>query len=465
MEFVGLVDLVFQTLVSFRVLKIASDVIDTLRDSVPEFQVHRCRSVFGNLLTQHFAKTLRAVVVSRKANDSELFRKQFVLSEIAKRWDELALGEVASRSENNHYTGRRFWVHVKMIQAHEKGFLSSRAKGLLEFLVSGLLFDVPAELEAHRRQNFCRKIVFAARSKPLKERRGQHGRRRGGFDGGEDGPATLAGIGDAAGKALESGLVEQGNGGQIEQPGSDNAAAAPHFRDVRKIEIVLIVFRIAERGGFRVGFAMRLAGVGMLENVQAFGVSGHQAVLDAVVHHLDEVAGAGRAAVKITFFGSARHFVAAGSAINVAAAGRERFENRIEALHNISLAANHLAIAALKAPNAAAGADIAIVNSFRGEFFRAADIIDVVRIAAVDDHIVFLELAHQIVQRSIDYRGWHHKPYRTGLLEFLDEVIERSRARCPFPFELPHGIGATVIDDALVTVFLQAPHHIGAHSP
>src|SRR5260370_2565550 len=185
MEFVSLVDLVFQTLVSFRVLKIASDIIDTLSDSVPEFQVQRCRSVFGHLVTQHFAKALGRIVVSRKANNGELFRKQFVLSEIAKRRDELALREVAGRSENNHYTGRRFWVHVKMIQAHEKGFLSSRAKGLLEFLVSGLLFDVPAELEAHRRQNFSRKIVFTARSKPLKERRGEHGRRPGGLDGGE----------------------------------------------------------------------------------------------------------------------------------------------------------------------------------------------------------------------------------------------------------------------------------------
>src|SRR6267154_2994859 len=218
MEFVGLVDLVFQTLVSFRVLKITSDVIDTLRDSVPEFQVHRCRSVFGNLLTQHFAETLGGVVVSRKANNGEVLRKKFVLSEIAKRRDELALGEVAGRTENNHYTRRSFGVHVKMIQVHEKGFLSSRPKGLLEFLVSGLLFDVPTELEAHRRQNFCRKIIFAARSKPLKERCGQNGCGRGGFDGREDSPAAFAGIGNAAGKALESRLIKQGNGGQIEQP-------------------------------------------------------------------------------------------------------------------------------------------------------------------------------------------------------------------------------------------------------
>src|SRR5258708_10803134 len=218
MEFFSLVDLVFQPLVSFRVLKIATDVINALVDSVPELQVDRCWSILGNLLTQHFAKTLRSVVIGRKAYDGELFRQKFVLRKIAKRWDELALGEVTGRTENNHHTRRRFGIHVNMIHAHEKGFLLSRVKGFLKILVPGLFFDVPAELEAHRRQNFCRKIIFAARSKPLKERGGQKGGGRGGFDGREDSPAACAGIGNAAGKALESRLIKQGNGGQIEQP-------------------------------------------------------------------------------------------------------------------------------------------------------------------------------------------------------------------------------------------------------
>jgi len=47
--------------------------------------------------------------------------------------------------------GRRGGVHFQMIQAHEKGFLSSCVNGFLKALVPGLLFDVPAELEAHRR--------------------------------------------------------------------------------------------------------------------------------------------------------------------------------------------------------------------------------------------------------------------------------------------------------------------------
>src|SRR6266481_9457545 len=106
----------------------------------------------------------------------------------------------------------------------------------------GFLFDVPAELEAHRRQYFRREVIFTARCKPLKQRGGQYGRGGGGLDRREDGPAAFAGIGDAAGETFECGLIEERNGGQIEQPRCDNAAPAPYFRDVRKIEVVLVVF-------------------------------------------------------------------------------------------------------------------------------------------------------------------------------------------------------------------------------
>src|SRR5712692_8572487 len=131
MKLVSLVDLLFQPLVGLSILKIASDVIDSLGDPVPELQVDRCWSVLGNLLTEHLAEALRGVVVGCKTNDRELRRKQVVLREIAERRDKLALGEVAGRTENNHHTGCRFRVHVKMVQGHERGFLSSGPDGSL----------------------------------------------------------------------------------------------------------------------------------------------------------------------------------------------------------------------------------------------------------------------------------------------------------------------------------------------
>ena len=117
-------------------------------------------------------------------------------------------------------------------------------------------------------------------------------------------------------------MFEEGNGGQVEEPRRDDAAAAPHFRDVGEIEVILIVLRIAQGRSLSVGFAMRFAGIGVLENVQAFRISRHQTVFDAVVNHLDKMAGAGGAAVEITFFGRSAYFVSSGRAVNVAAAGR-----------------------------------------------------------------------------------------------------------------------------------------------
>src|SRR5579859_2012594 len=112
---------------------------------------------------------------------------------------------------------------------------------------------------------------------------------------------------------------------------------------------------------------MRFSGVGVLEDVEALGVSGHEAVLDAVVNHFYEMAAARGAAVEIAFLGGAADFFAPRSARNIAAAGRECFENGIEILDDIFFAANHLAVAALEAPNAAAGANVAVVNSFSAE--------------------------------------------------------------------------------------------------
>ena len=44
--------------------------------------------------------------------------------------------------------------------------------------------------------------------------------------------------------------------------------------------------------------------------------------------------------------------------------GSQCFENRIELLHGFFRAANHHAVAAIESPDAAAGADIHVVNAF-----------------------------------------------------------------------------------------------------
>ena len=70
---------------------------------------------------------------------------------------------------------------------------------------------------------------------------------------------------------------------------------------------------------------------------------------------------------------------------------RQRRKQRIEVLHDVRLAADHLAEAALEPPDAAARARIHVVNAVRGQYLRAANVVDVMRVAAVDDDVALFE--------------------------------------------------------------------------
>ena len=55
-------------------------------------------------------------------------------------------------------------------------------------------------------------------------------------DGGFDGPASLAGVADAAGEVGEGGVFDEGICGEVEEPACYDAATAPDFGDVGKID-------------------------------------------------------------------------------------------------------------------------------------------------------------------------------------------------------------------------------------
>ena len=66
----------------------------------------------------------------------------------------------------------------------------------------------------------------------------------------------------------------------------DDAAAPPDLGDVGEIELVAAVFRHRRR-------------IDVAQDVEALGEGLHHPVLDAVVDHLDEMAGAGRPAIEV----------------------------------------------------------------------------------------------------------------------------------------------------------------------
>ena len=153
-----------------------------------------------------------------------------------------------------------------------------------------------------------------------------------------------------------------------------DAAAAPELRDVREVEVVALVGR------------QRLV-AGVAQDVEAFGVRLHQAVLDAVVDHLDEVAGAGRTAMQVATRGGARLAFASGRRRNARLARCERRENRLEARDRFGRAAHHQAVAALGSPHAAARARVDVVDALRRQRARAADIVFEPGVAAIDDRV------------------------------------------------------------------------------
>ena len=127
------------------------------------------------------------------------------------------------------------------------------------------------------------------------------------------------------------------------------------------------------------------------------------------------------------------------------------------------VAADHQAVAPLRPPDSAAGPDVHVVDALRFQFGGAADVIVVVGVAAVDDHVVAFEKRDKGVQRRIDHGGRHHHPDGAGLVQLLREVFERRRPDRSLFDECLHGFRMEVVNDALVAGPQKAPHHVGSH--
>src|SRR5262249_58661879 len=96
------------------------------------------------------------------------------------------------------------------------------------------LFEMPAELETHRREQLVAEVRLATRAEALVQGGGEDRRRHGLVDGRPDRPPSLAGIRHASLEALERWVLDERRGRQIEEPGGDDAAASPHLGDVRQ---------------------------------------------------------------------------------------------------------------------------------------------------------------------------------------------------------------------------------------
>src|SRR5207237_10375831 len=101
--------------------------------------------------------------------------------------------------------------------------------------------------------------------------------------------------------------------------------------------------------------------------VTCVGVAGHDAVLDAVVTHLHEMAGAAGPTVQIAVLGRAADPLASRQSRRRIPAGRQRGEDRIEMLDHRLVAADHQTIPAFQSPDAAARPATDVVHAAGSE--------------------------------------------------------------------------------------------------
>ena len=200
-------------------------------------------------------------------------------------------------------------------------------------------------------------------SKRSNKRRRDH---RGGntlVDRGENGPASLARVRDPAGEVVEIGRAGEGIGDQVDEPRADDRAAAPYLGHLSHVDVVLVGLGVSQWRGLGVDLLTAFARIGVLDDAQSLGDGRHHPVLHAVVDHLDEVPGAVRAAVQIAL---GRRAVACGSAPGVGAAlpipGAIVLKIGSRRCTTSGLPADHEAVAAIEAPDAATGAAVEIVN-------------------------------------------------------------------------------------------------------
>src|SRR4051812_17152573 len=78
-------------------------------------------------------------------------------------------------------------------------------------------FQMTAELEAHRREQFVLIIGFTTGGEALEKRGGEDGHRDTLVNGGLDGPPALTGIRHAPGELGESRILNERGGGEIQQ--------------------------------------------------------------------------------------------------------------------------------------------------------------------------------------------------------------------------------------------------------
>src|SRR5262249_46405021 len=142
----------------------------------------------------------------------------------------------------------------------------------------------------------------------------------------------------------------------------------------------------------------------------------------------------------------------------------QRREERIEMTHDVRLAADHEAVAALETEHAAARAAVHVVEPAPGEPGRTVDVVTVVGVPAVHHDVAALEVWDEALERRIDDGRRDHQPDDPGLRELLDEGVQRGRAARTLTYARLHGGCRDVVHHAGVPAADETTHHVRSHA-
>src|SRR5262249_22009796 len=122
------------------------------------------------------------------------------------------------------------------------------------------------------------------------------------------------------------------------------------------------------------------------------------------------------------------------------------------------------AIPALASPYATAGPDVDIVDALPRKLLRAADVVDVIRVAAVDQDVAGRELRGELGDGGVHGRSGDHEPDGPGRLQLLHEIRGRRGADRFGPHELIDRLLGPVVHHALMAAGEQAMDHVRTHA-
>ena len=129
------------------------------------------------------------------------------------------------------------------------------------------------------------------------------------------------------------------------------------------------------------------------------------------------------------------------------------------------VAADHHAIAPIKAPYAARHADIEIPDAHFCKRFGATDVVLVAAVPAVDDDVAVLRNIGERADHVLGgLAGREHHPEGRGSVELAPHDGEPGGADRSLPDEIVHGLGRAIIDHGVMPLPDQPPRNVAPHA-